>query len=93
MPLSVLDLSPVPTGTRPSQALHETLELARTAEAAGYHRYWLAEHHNIRSVVSTSVVTGIRLRKLLPVDVRTRLLFEYPVLADFAAAIARLPNG
>ncbi|MEV5960500.1 LLM class flavin-dependent oxidoreductase [Kribbella sp. NPDC051952] len=54
MPLSVLDLSPVPTGTRPSQALHKTLELARTAEAAGYHRYWLAEHHNIRSVVSTS---------------------------------------
>ncbi|WP_432884368.1 LLM class flavin-dependent oxidoreductase [Kribbella sp. CA-245084] len=54
MPLSVLDLSPVPTGTRPSEALHETLELARTAEAAGYYRYWLAEHHNIRSVVSTS---------------------------------------
>ena len=54
MPLSVLDLSPVPTGTRPSEALHETLELARSAEAAGYHRYWLAEHHNIPSVVSTS---------------------------------------
>ncbi|GAA1565448.1 LLM class flavin-dependent oxidoreductase [Kribbella sancticallisti] len=54
MPLSVLDLSPVPTGTRPSQALHETLELARSAEAAGYHRYWLAEHHNIPSVVSSS---------------------------------------
>jgi luciferase family oxidoreductase group 1 len=54
MPLSVLDLSPVPTGTRPSQALHETLELARTAEAAGYHRFWLAEHHNIPSVVSSS---------------------------------------
>jgi luciferase family oxidoreductase group 1 len=54
MPVSVLDLSPVPTGTRPSQALHETLELARTAEAAGYHRYWLAEHHNIPSVVSSS---------------------------------------
>lgn len=54
MPLSVLDLSPVPTGTRPSEALHETLELAKSAEAAGYHRYWLAEHHNIPSVVSTS---------------------------------------
>ena len=54
MALSVLDLSPVPTGSRPSQALHETLELARTAEAAGYHRYWLAEHHNIASVVSSS---------------------------------------
>ncbi|MEV8377638.1 LLM class flavin-dependent oxidoreductase [Kribbella sp. NPDC056861] len=54
IPLSVLDLSPVPTGTRPSQALHETIELARSAEAAGYHRFWLAEHHNISSVVSTS---------------------------------------
>ncbi|WP_238153515.1 LLM class flavin-dependent oxidoreductase [Kribbella speibonae] len=54
MPLSVLDLSPVPAGTRPSQALHETLELARAAEAAGYHRFWLAEHHNIPSVASST---------------------------------------
>ncbi|ONI67938.1 5,10-methylene tetrahydromethanopterin reductase [Kribbella sp. ALI-6-A] len=54
MPLSVLDLSPVPTGTKPSEALHETLELAKTAEAAGYHRFWLAEHHNIPSVVSST---------------------------------------
>ncbi|ADB35923.1 Luciferase-like monooxygenase [Kribbella flavida DSM 17836] len=54
LPLSVLDLSPVPAGTRPSRALHETLELARTVEAAGYHRFWLAEHHNIPSVVSSS---------------------------------------
>jgi luciferase family oxidoreductase group 1 len=54
LPLSVLDLSPVPSGTKPSQALHETLELARVAEAAGYHRYWLAEHHNISSVASSS---------------------------------------
>ncbi|MFF1818740.1 LLM class flavin-dependent oxidoreductase [Kribbella sp. NPDC058245] len=54
MPLSVLDLSPVPSGTKPSRALHETLELARVAEAAGYHRYWLAEHHNLASVASSS---------------------------------------
>lgn len=54
LPLSVLDLSPVPTGSRPSQALHDTLALARSAEAAGYHRYWLAEHHNIPSVVSST---------------------------------------
>jgi luciferase family oxidoreductase group 1 len=54
IPLSVLDLSPVPTGSKPSQALHETIELARSAEAAGYHRFWLAEHHNIPSVVSSS---------------------------------------
>jgi luciferase family oxidoreductase group 1 len=54
LPLSVLDLSPVPTGSRPSQALHDTLALAQSAEAAGYHRYWLAEHHNIPSVVSST---------------------------------------
>ena len=54
IPLSVLDLSPVPTGSKPSQALHETIELARSAEAAGYHRFWLAEHHNIPSVASST---------------------------------------
>ncbi|PPK98431.1 luciferase family oxidoreductase group 1 [Kineococcus xinjiangensis] len=52
--LSVLDLSPVPSGTAPSRALHETVELARHAERLGYRRYWLAEHHNIPSVASTS---------------------------------------
>ena len=54
IPLSVLDLSPVPTGSKPSQALHETIELARSAEAAGYRRFWLAEHHNIPSVASST---------------------------------------
>jgi luciferase family oxidoreductase group 1 len=54
IPLSVLDLSPVPSGSRPSSALHETIELARTAERAGYHRFWLAEHHSIPSVTSSS---------------------------------------
>ncbi|WP_433784315.1 LLM class flavin-dependent oxidoreductase [Actinomycetospora sp. CA-101289] len=52
--LSVLDLSPVPSGTRTSKALHETVELARTVERAGYRRMWLAEHHGIPSVASSS---------------------------------------
>jgi len=52
--LSVLDLSPVPSGRPPSSALHDTIALARTAEAHGYHRFWLAEHHNIPSVTSSS---------------------------------------
>jgi hypothetical protein len=43
------------------------------------------------SLAATRVAA--RLRKLLPVEVRTRLLFEYPVLADFVAAIGRLPVG
>jgi luciferase family oxidoreductase group 1 len=54
IPLSVLDLSPVPSGTAPSQALHETVELARVAERLGYERFWLAEHHNVASVVSSA---------------------------------------
>jgi luciferase family oxidoreductase group 1 len=54
IPLSVLDLSPIPSGSSASQALRETVELARTAEAAGYRRFWLAEHHNIASVTSSA---------------------------------------
>ena len=52
IPISILDLSPIPSGAPASQALHDTVELARTAEAAGYRRFWLAEHHNIASVTT-----------------------------------------
>ncbi|WP_369745119.1 LLM class flavin-dependent oxidoreductase [Paenarthrobacter sp. AMU7] len=44
-PLSVLDLTPVSAGQTPGDALRSTLALAGVAEAAGYSRYWLAEHH------------------------------------------------
>jgi luciferase family oxidoreductase group 1 len=54
IPLSVLDLSPIPAGTRDSEALINTLDLARAADRLGYVRYWLAEHHSIPSVASTS---------------------------------------
>src|SRR4051794_13084096 len=43
--LSVLDQSPVPEGSTGSQALRNTIDLARHADALGYHRYWVAEHH------------------------------------------------
>ncbi|MHC1558016.1 LLM class flavin-dependent oxidoreductase [Actinomycetospora sp. C-140] len=52
--LSVLDLSPVPSGTPTSAALRETVELGQTVERAGYRRMWLAEHHGIPSVASSS---------------------------------------
>ena len=52
--LSVLDLIPVRGGQTTSQALQATLELARVAEAAGVHRYWVAEHHNMPAVASTN---------------------------------------
>jgi luciferase family oxidoreductase group 1 len=44
--LSVLDLSPIPSGSTAGDALRNTLDLARHAEALGLGRYWLAEHHN-----------------------------------------------
>jgi len=58
IPFSVLDLSPIIGGSDAAQALRNTIDLARHAERWGYHRYWLAEHHNIPSVASaaTSVV-------------------------------------
>jgi luciferase family oxidoreductase group 1 len=52
LPLSVLDLSFVTSGTPPSAALRNSLDLARHADALGYTRYWLAEHHNLPSVAS-----------------------------------------
>jgi luciferase family oxidoreductase group 1 len=45
MRLSVLDQSPIPEGSTPARALHNTVDLGRHAEALGYERYWLAEHH------------------------------------------------
>jgi luciferase family oxidoreductase group 1 len=57
---SLLDLSPVVEGQSASNALANTLDLARHAEAAGYYRFWLAEHHNMPGIASaaTSVVIG-----------------------------------
>ena len=46
-PLSVLDLSPVGTDVAPSQAIRDSIALARVADTLGYTRYWFAEHHNM----------------------------------------------
>jgi luciferase family oxidoreductase group 1 len=60
IPLSVLDLAPVCEGATPGQAFADMLDLARHAERWGYHRYWLAEHHNMPGIASaaTSVLIG-----------------------------------
>ncbi len=57
---SLLDLSPIPEGGTATDALSNTVDLARHAEASGYHRYWLAEHHNMPGIASaaTAVVIG-----------------------------------
>ena len=54
IPLSVLDLSPVTTATPGSAALHNSLDLARLADRLGYKRYWVAEHHNLANIASSS---------------------------------------
>ena len=44
----------MPSGTRPSESLHRTIELASHAERLGYERFWVAEHHSLPSVSSSS---------------------------------------
>lgn len=60
VPFSVLDLAPVPLGHDVATAFHHSLALAQLAEARGYHRYWLAEHHNMPGIASaaTAVLIG-----------------------------------
>jgi luciferase family oxidoreductase group 1 len=60
IPFSVLDLAPVPRGATPGDALRHSRDLAIHAEALGFHRYWLAEHHNMTGIASaaTAVVIG-----------------------------------
>lgn len=54
VPLSVLDLAPIGSGSTPSEALRRTVELARLADRLRYTRYWFAEHHNLPSVASSA---------------------------------------
>jgi luciferase family oxidoreductase group 1 len=58
IPLSVLDLAPITQGGSASEALRNSLDLARHAERFGYRRFWLAEHHSMPGIASaaTSVV-------------------------------------
>ncbi|GAA4865652.1 LLM class flavin-dependent oxidoreductase [Saccharopolyspora rosea] len=54
VPLSVLDLAPVGTPHSPGDALRTTTELARSAERWGFHRLWVAEHHGMAGIASSS---------------------------------------
>jgi luciferase family oxidoreductase group 1 len=54
IPLSVLDLVPVGSGFTASDALRNTVELARLADRLGYTRYWFAEHHSMPGIASSS---------------------------------------
>ena len=54
VPLSVLDLAPVAKGATAGAALRATTELARRTEELGYHRFWVAEHHNMPAIASSA---------------------------------------
>jgi luciferase family oxidoreductase group 1 len=56
---SILDLSPVTLGSTPADALRNSLDLARHAEAWGYRRYWVAEHHNMLGIASAATAVVI----------------------------------
>jgi luciferase family oxidoreductase group 1 len=71
IPLSVLDLSPVTTATPGSAALHNSLDLARLADGLGYKRYWLAEHHNLANIASST--PDIMIGQVAAVTLRIRV--------------------
>ena len=59
IPLSLLDLSPVPEGSDAGQALRNSIDLARHAESLGYNRYWMAEHHNMPGIASAATAVAL----------------------------------
>ena len=52
--LSILDQSPIQEGETATEAFQHTIELVQKAEAWGYHRFWVAEHHDLDHVVGSS---------------------------------------
>ena len=54
VPLSVLDIAPIPSGSTGSETLRRVLDLARLADRLGYVRYWFAEHHSMPAIASSS---------------------------------------
>jgi len=54
IPLSFLDLAPVPEGSSTADGIAQTVDMAKQAEAMGLNRYWLAEHHNMPGIASAA---------------------------------------
>ena len=59
VPLSILDLSPIPEGADAGIALRNSLDLARHVEALGFQRYWMAEHHNLPGIASAATAVAL----------------------------------
>ena len=59
IPISILDLCPITEGGSAEKSFQSTLELAQCAEALGYKRYWLGEHHGLPGVASSATAVLI----------------------------------
>jgi len=59
MRYSLLDLAPIPEGADAAQSIRNSTALAQAAEGLGYHRYWLAEHHNMPGIASSATAVMI----------------------------------
>jgi luciferase family oxidoreductase group 1 len=60
IPVSVLNLAPIRQGQNPKQAIEEMVSLAQATEKMGYERYWIAEHHNSPTLVSSATAILIK---------------------------------
>ncbi len=83
MLLSVLDQSTVVTGRAPDASIRESLALVRHAEALGYHRYWVAEHHNAPSIAGSA--PEVLMAALAATTTRIRLGSAGVMLPHYAA--------
>ncbi len=52
--LSVLDQSPVPSGSTPAQALANSISLAQHVESLGFRRFWMSEHHAMETLACSA---------------------------------------
>lgn len=71
IPFSILDLAPVPSGSSISDSFANSKALAQLADTLGYHRYWLAEHHNMPGIASAA--TSLLISHLAAATSRIRL--------------------
>jgi hypothetical protein len=85
--LSLLDKSPIESGRTAAQALQLTAQLAGRAEQLGYHRFWVAEHHNIDGLASSAPGSADRLPPCKNIENPYRLRRRH------AAALQRLQGG
>ena len=70
VPLSVLDLVPISSGSTAAQAVRHSVDLARRAEEFGYARYWFAEHHLNPGVAGVSPAVTIALAATATTSIR-----------------------